>query len=244
MLRNKVILVTGGSSGLGFAVARELALQGGELIITGSRQDQIEDAVAKLGFYAVGVVADVSKVTDIERLFKRIEITHGRVDVVVVMPDACKPVPLGEITESMFDRIINFNVKGVTFTVQAALPLMGDGGSIVIIGDTAAAESLDRMSLIHAARAAVQSLVRGWINDIGSSGIRVNLLSTNSVDIASLQNATQIGATDGPHSAGRGSKKSCKLQSEILQATAFLASDKSSDMNGLELFAGNTKFQH
>jgi NAD(P)-dependent dehydrogenase (short-subunit alcohol dehydrogenase family) len=236
VLKNRVILVTGGASGIGLPIAQALAGHGAELIITGTTQAQIDDAVPKLGFYATGSVADVSKVADVERLISRIRATHGRLDVLIVTAlSNCNP-PIEEITEKAFDQTFNTSVKGAMFTVEAARPMMADGGSIVIVGDSAPIDQRQGTSLSRAAKSALQCLVEGWTMELKEVGVRVNLLNTGSA--APLIGSEQSDLT-GQHffctKKKRWSYELSSAQREIVNVATFLASDTSCYLYGVEL---------
>lgn len=191
---NKVVLVTGGSSGLGFAIAEAFASQGAKLLITGRRQPQLDEAVKSLGENASAVCADISNPIDLAELFSHINAVHGRIDVLIANAGTGEIEPLGAITEAGFDRLFTTNVKGTTFTVQGALPLMGKGSSVVVIGSTASINPGPGLSVYGATKAALRSLVRSWILDIKGSGVRINLLSPGPVDTPSLRNVLGINA--------------------------------------------------
>ncbi|PKH17694.1 SDR family NAD(P)-dependent oxidoreductase [Pseudomonas prosekii] len=236
--QDKVALVTGGASGLGLAIAQELAGQGAHVVITGRRQAQLDEALASLGDNASAIAADVSNGADLDALFSQIKARHGRLDVLVANAGAGELAPLGEITEAHFDRAFNTNVKGVTFTVQGALTLMGKGGSIVIIGSTASINPGPGLSVYGATKAALRALVRSWVVDIKGSGVRINLLSPGPVDTPSLRNLLAEHAQEVIQSLSEKSTLGRIGQAhEIGQAVAFLASDASSYINGVELFA-------
>nr|WP_281504430.1 SDR family oxidoreductase [Chromohalobacter sarecensis] len=236
--KDKVVLVTGGSSGLGLAIAKEFAEQSARVVITGRRQEQLDEALVSLGNDATAIAADVSNASDLAALFSRIESLHGRIDVLVANAGMGEITPLGKITEAVFDRVFNTNVKGVTFTVQGALPLMGQGSSIVIIGSTASMNPGPGLSVYGATKAAIRAMVRSWVLDIKGSGIRINLLSPGPVDTQSLRSML---ADDAEQIIQAFSEKSTLGRigeaHEIGKAVAFLASDASSYINGVELFA-------
>ncbi|ASK35719.1 oxidoreductase [Alcanivorax sp. N3-2A] len=236
--KDKVVLVTGGSSGLGLAIAREFVEQGAQVVITGRRQEQLDEALAGLGDEAVAIAADVSNASDLAALFSRIESDIGRIDVLIANAGTGEIGPLGTITEASFDRLFNINVKGVTFTVQGALPLMAKGSSIVIIGSTASINPGPGLSVYGATKAALRALVRSWVLDIKGSGVRINLLSPGPVDTQSLRSML---AEDAERVIQAFSEKSTLGRigeaQEIGRAVAFLASDASSYINGVELFA-------
>ena len=236
--QDKVVLVTGGSSGLGLSIAQELAGQGATVVITGRRQEQLEEALSKLGDQASAVVADVSVIADLAVLFDVIKTRHGRIDVLVANAGMGEIAPLGSITEAYFDRVFSTNVKGVTFTVQGALPLMGEGGSIVIIGSTASIDPGPGLSVYGATKAALRTLVRSWTLDIKGSGVRINLLSPGPVDTPSLRRMLAEHAEAVIESLSEKSTIGRIGQAhEIAAGVAFLASDAASYINGVELFA-------
>lgn len=236
--KNKVVLVTGGSSGLGLAIAQEFASQGAQVVITGRRQEQLDQALVTLGHDVAAFAADVSRPTDLARLFVHVEAIHGRIDVLVANAGMGEIAPLGSITEAGFDRVFETNVKGVTFTVQGALPLMSTGASIVIIGSTASITPGPGLGLYGATKAALRALVRSWILDIKGSGVRINILSPGPVDTQSLRNMAGDHAEQLIQSLSEKSTIGRIGQAhEIGKAVAFLASDASSYINGIELFA-------
>ncbi|MDR9749938.1 SDR family oxidoreductase [Pseudomonas sp. SZMC_28357] len=236
--KNKVVLVTGGASGLGLAIAQELAGQGALLVITGRRQAPLDEALKSLGEQAIAIKADVSSLSDLAALFSQIKDHHGRLDVLVANAGKGELEPLGAITEASFERIFATNVKGVTFTVQGALPLMGKGGSIVIIGSTASINPGPGLSVYAGTKAALRALVRSWVVDIKGSGVRINLLSPGPVNTESLHDMLGDHAQDVIASLSEKSTLGRIGQaSEIGTAVAFLASDASSYINGVELFA-------
>jgi len=236
--KDKVVLVTGGSSGLGLAIAQEFAEQGARVVITGRRKEALDEALSSLGDNAVAIAADVSNTSDLASLFSRIESLHGHIDVLIANAGTGEITPLGTITDATFDRLFNINVKGVTFTVQGALPLMPKGSSIVIIGSTASMNPGPGLSVYGATKAALRAMVRSWILDIKGSGVRINLLSPGPVDTQSLRSML---ADDAEQIIQAFSEKSTLGRigeaHEIGKAAAFLASDASSYINGVELFA-------
>ena len=236
----KLAVVTGGSSGLGLAIAKELAGQGAKVVITGRNPQKLERAVAEIGHGATGHVVDVTKVAGIERLFDAIRADHGRVDVLVANAGGGQIVPIGKITEEHFDRTFDTNVKGVLFTVQGALPLMGKGSSVVLIGSTASIQPGPGMSVYGATKAALRTMVRSWVVDVKGMGIRINLVSPGPVNTDSLRSF--FGNEEETKAAfaylnERSTIGRIGEAEEIGRAVAFLASDAASYINGVELFA-------
>jgi NAD(P)-dependent dehydrogenase (short-subunit alcohol dehydrogenase family) len=233
-----VALVTGGSSGIGLAIARRFAELGMQVVLVGRRQSALDAAVSSLGGATVGLTADVTSPADLERLFAEVKARFDRLDVLVPNAGGGQHVPLGQITEAQFDQQFATNVKGVVFTVQTALPLMRPGASIVIVGSTASIDPGPTMSIYGATKAAVRNLVRSWVSDLKGSGIRINIVSPGPTNTASLREAFGEHAEEGlaflrdKSPIGRIGEPE-----EIAAVAAFLASDAASYVNGVELFA-------
>lgn len=241
-LQNKVAVITGGTSGVGLGIAREFVAQGARVVITDLLKDRLDDAVAQLGPRCEGIVADVTRLPDMELMYRQVKTRHGRLDAVVANAGIGDHAPLGRITEEQFDRTFGVNAKGVLFTVQPALPLLPAGGTVVVIGSTASVQPPAAMSVYGGAKAAVRCFIRAWIQDIKGSGIRMNVLSQGAVDTPSLrQAAEQARGADGVDallaSMGEGNPTGrIAAPQEIGRAAAFLSSDASSFVTGVELF--------
>lgn len=234
----KVAVVTGGTSGIGLAIAQELASQGAKVIITGRNAAKLNVAVETLGGDAQGVQAETSNLTDLDRLYGHVKAKHGRLDLLVANAGAGEIVPLASITEEHFDRTFDGNVKGVTFSVQKALPLMGSGSAIVIIGSTSSIQPGPGLSVYGGTKAALRAMVRGWVMDIKGSGIRINILSPGPTDTASLRSFLGNQAEEAIAYLGdRSTIGRIGQPEEIARAVAFLGSDAASYINGAELFA-------
>ncbi|MFD9663584.1 SDR family NAD(P)-dependent oxidoreductase [Rhodococcus sp. NPDC059968] len=242
-MEGKVAVVTGGTQGIGLAIAKEFVEQGAKVVITGREQPSIDEAVAEIGSAGSGIRADVSSLEDMDAMYQEVMVRHGRLDAVVANAAIGAHAPLGSITVDQFDRTFDTNVKGVLFTVQQALPLMRDGGTIVIVGSTASIQPPRGMGLYGGAKAAVRAFVRSWIQDIKGSGVRLNVLSPGAVDTPSLRSALAmaIGPDQVPGAVkemGEGNPTGRIAQPrEIAQAVSFLSSDVSSFITGVELFA-------
>jgi NAD(P)-dependent dehydrogenase (short-subunit alcohol dehydrogenase family) len=234
----KIAVITGGTSGIGFAIARELLAQGAHVVITGRNRVKLDAAVAQLGGAVTGVQADVTQLAELDQLYAHVQATHGRVDLLVANAGAGDIVPLGAITEEQFERTFNGNVKGVLFTVQKALPLMGKGSAVVIIGSSSSVTPGAGLSVYGGTKAALRAMMRSWILDIKGSGIRINLLSPGPVDTDSLraffgdQADAGLAYLNEQSTLGR-----IGQPEEIARAVAFLGSDAASYINGVELFA-------
>lgn len=233
---DKVVVVTGGSDGIGLASAQRFADEGACVYITGRRQDLLDDAVGRIGHGAVGVRGDVTNLADLASLYERVGRDHGRVDVVFANAGMHQPVPLEAIEEAHFDSTFGLNVKGLLFTVQKALPLMGQGGAIVLNGSIAGSKAYPGQSLYNASKAAVRSLARSWTIDLKERGIRVNVVSPG---------ATETRLMRGYFDAAPGAEEEVVSGvplgrlghlEEVAAAVLFLASSESSFVAGHELF--------
>jgi NAD(P)-dependent dehydrogenase (short-subunit alcohol dehydrogenase family) len=234
----KVALVTGGSSGIGFAIARKMASSGMRVIISGRRQDALDRAVGELGGNTSGIVVDVSKPASLATFFLQIRSDFGRIDVLVANAGGGVHAPLGQITEAAYDQQFDTNVKGIVFTVQGALPLLRPGSSIVIVGSTSSIDPGPSMSIYGATKAAVRNLARSWVSDLKGSGIRINIVSPGPTNTQSLRDAFGEHAEEGlAFLRDKSPMGRIGEPEEIAEVAAFLASDAASYINGVELFA-------
>jgi NAD(P)-dependent dehydrogenase (short-subunit alcohol dehydrogenase family) len=240
-LNGKIAVITGGSTGIGLATAKIFAAEGAKVYVTGRRQDALDRAVAEIGSGAIGVQTDSASLSDLDRLYDQVESEEGRIDVLFANAGGGGLLPLGEITEEQVDDTFGRNVKGVIFSVQKALPLMKEGGSIILTGSTAGSRGTSAFSVYSASKAAVRNLARSWALDLKGTGIRVNVISPGPVrtpglvGLAGDDAAQQQGLLDNFAALvplGRVGEAE-----EIGKAALFLASDDSSFVNGSELFA-------
>ena len=232
----KVVVVTGASDGIGLASAQLFAEEGALVYVTGRRQTLLDQAVSQIGRGAVGVQGDVMNLDDLEKLYERVERDHGRVDVVFANVGVHEAVPLEAIDETHFDSTFGLNVKAMVFTVQKALPLMTEGGVIVLNGSIAGSKAYPAQSLYNASKAAVRSLARSWTNDLKGRGIRVNVVSAGATEtrlIRSFFDNTPGAEEDVVKGVPLG--RLGRLE-EVARAVLFLASDESSFVAGHELF--------
>jgi NAD(P)-dependent dehydrogenase (short-subunit alcohol dehydrogenase family) len=238
-LEGKVAVITGGNSGIGLATAQRFVEEGAYVFITGRRQAELDVAVRAIGRNVMAVQGDVSNLADLDRLFATVRDQKGRVDVLFANAGGGKLAPLGSITEEQFDREFGINVKGLLFTVQKALPLIPDGGSIILNASIASVKGLPNMSVYSATKAAVRSFARTWTTDLMARRIRVNTLSPGPVDTPGVdglastdeeRRAFKAGITAGVPLGRMASAD------EIAKAALFLASDESSFVAGIELF--------
>lgn len=247
-LENKIAVVTGGSTGIGLETARQFALEGATVYITGRRKAELDAAAASIGPQATAIQVDSAKPGDLQHLVDVVKADHGRIDVLFVNAGGGSMLPLGAITEEHFDDTFSRNVKGTLFTVQTALPILADGASVILTGSTAASTGTPAFSVYGASKAAIRAFVRNWILDVDKSRrIRFNTLSPGPtrtpglVDLAGPDAAQQQGlldflATQVP--LGRVGEPV-----EIARAAVFLASDDASFVNGTELFVDGGQAQ-
>lgn len=235
---NKIALVTGGSSGIGFGIATELANQGATVVVTGRDAEKLDNAAKLIGPRAIAHIVDLTKAANIDALYEVIRRDHGQVDIVVANAGGGIIAPIGSITEEQVDETFDTNVKGVIFTVQGALKLMPGGGSIVIVGSTASFNPPAGMSVYGATKAAVRNLVRAWIQEIKGTGIRINVVSPGPVHTQSLENffppeqkEAAFAFMNEQSTVGRIGRPD-----DIAHAVAFLSSASASYINGVELF--------
>lgn len=232
----KVVVITGGTDGIGLTAAKSFAAEGAHVYITGRRQERLDEALEEIGNGAVGVQGDVSDLADLDRLYAQIKRDHDRVDVVFANAGVSESAPIGGIEEDHFDRVFAINVKGTVFTVQKALPMMTAGGAVVLTGSGAGSKGFASLSIYSATKAAIRSLARTWTTDLKSKGIRVNVVSPGMVLTPAMQTYLQnnAGAEDWMKQTipfGR-----LAQTEEIAKAVLFLASDESSFVGGEELF--------
>ena len=239
-LEGKIALVTGGSSGIGLATAQSFVKEGAFVYITGRRQPELDKAVKTIGGTQVKAVrADASNLADLDKLFAQIKQEKGRVDVVFANAGGGSFAPLGAITEEHYDQIFNTNVKGLLFTVQKALPLIPDGGSIILNASIAGSKGLPAFSVYSATKAAVRSFARSWTTDLKDREIRVNVISPGPIETPALDG---LAGTEEERQAFRSQIISTVplgrigRADEVGKTAVFLASDDASFIAGAELF--------
>jgi NAD(P)-dependent dehydrogenase (short-subunit alcohol dehydrogenase family) len=238
-LEGKVALITGGNSGIGLATAKQFVNEGAYVFITGRREAELAAAKKQIGKNVTAIQGDVSNLDDLDRLFVQIKKEKGKIDIVFANAGVARYAPLGTITEDFFDSIFDINVKGVLFTVQKSLPLLRDGGSIILNASIVATKGLSSNSVYSATKAAVRSFARTWTTDLKDRRIRVNAISPGPIDTPGLSELLASSET------GEQRKKMISTTvplgrfgrpEEIAKAVVFLASDDASYITGIELF--------
>jgi len=245
-LENKVAVVTGGSSGIGFATARRFIADGAQVVITGRNQDALDAAVAELGNAATGIRSDVANLEDLDHLFAQVRVQFVRVDVLFANAGIAPFLPLEAVTEEHFDRLFNINVRGLFFTVQKALPLLPKGASVILNASVVAQSGLANTSIYSATKAAVRSLGRTLAAELSPRGIRVNVISPGLIETPFWD---KVGLDrDEVHAFGQQVIQKTPLgrpgrPEEIGATVAFLASDDASYFTGADLVADGGMIQ-
>jgi NAD(P)-dependent dehydrogenase (short-subunit alcohol dehydrogenase family) len=233
-LEGKVAVITGGSAGIGLATAKRFVEEGAFVFITGRRQAELDAAVKEIGPNATAVRADAANLRDLTRLFDTVKAAKGRIDVLYANAGIYEFTPFGTITEDAYDKMFDINVKGVLFTVQQAVPLMNDGGSIILTGSVAGSKGFEAATVYGATKAAIRSFARSWTSDLKARNIRVNVLSPGPVQTPGFD----VFANDDVRNYMKSIVPLGRIGTaeEIAKAALFLASDDSSYVAGTELF--------
>ena len=232
-LNGKTAVITGGATGIGRAAAKRFIEEGAFVFIFGRRQQALDAAVAELGPHARAVKGSVSDEADLDRLYAAIKAERKTLDIVVANAGAGSLLALGKITAEHIDEIFDTNVKGLIFTVQKALPLMGQGGSIILTGSSAGTTGAPAFSAYSASKAAVRNLARSWAEDLKGTGIRVNVLSPGPTATELAKQA--VGEEGMKAFASMNPLQRMADPAEIGAAAAFLASSDSSFMTASEV---------
>jgi len=236
-LSGKVAVITGGNRGIGFASAKRFAEEGADVVITGRRKKELDEAASAIGQNVLAVQGDVSRLADLDRLYATVKETRGHIDILFANAGISSFAPLAAISEEHFDQVFGVNVKGLLFSVQKALPLFKDGGSIILNASVAGRKGIGGFSVYNATKAAVRSFARTWTSDLKERKIRVNSISPGPIEtpifgklglspdqlqeFSSFLSALPLGRTGQPE--------------EIASVALFLASDESSYITGVDL---------
>jgi NAD(P)-dependent dehydrogenase (short-subunit alcohol dehydrogenase family) len=232
-LNGKTAVITGGATGIGLAAAKRFIEEGAFVFIFGRRQDALDAAVADLGTNARAVKGSVSDPADLDRLYAAVKAERGTLDVVFANAGTGSALPLGQITSEHIDETFDTNVKGTIFTVQKALALMDQGGSIILTGSSAGATGAPAFSAYSASKAAVRNLARTWAEDLKGTGIRVNVLSPGATATELAKEA--LGEEGQKAFAAMTPLQRMADPAEIGAVAAFLASPDSSFMTASEV---------
>lgn len=236
-LKNKVAVITGGNSGIGFGIAQEFKNEGAKGAIIGRNQETLDSSVAQLGENFIAINADVTNISDLERVFKETSEKFGKIDVVVANAGAGTVGTVADIGEAGYDKAMDLNLKSVYFTVNKALPHMNDNSSIILIGSNAAHRAYPSFGLYGAAKAAVIFLAKAFSNDLLGRKIRANVITPGTTDTPAFDKFVPAEQMEGvkKHFASQMPIGRIGQPSDIGKAAVFLASDDSSFMLGAEL---------
>jgi NAD(P)-dependent dehydrogenase (short-subunit alcohol dehydrogenase family) len=237
-LGGKVAVITGGSSGIGLATAQRFVEEGAQVFIMGRRQSELDKAKALIREGLTTVAGDATNSADLDDLFATVLDKEGGLDILVASSGRVEPEELGKITEENFDRTFDLNARATLFTVQKALPLIRNGGSVVLVGSVAGYAGINGFTTYSATKAALRSYTRTWTREFNDRGIRFNTLSPGPIETPILDGLAdsveaaneikaQFAATVPLNRLGRAD--------EIAAAALFLASDDSSFVAGAEL---------
>lgn len=237
-LQDKVALVTGGSSGIGRAIAKRFAAEGAHMYIVGRRETELADAVAEIGSDVVAIRADITKPEELDAVYARIVADGRKLDIVVANAGRAEPTPLDNVDSELFDKIIDLNVRATFFTVHKALPFMNDNGSVVMVSSSLANRGNPDTSIYNATKAAVRSMVKTFATQFLSRGVRVNTLSPGPIDtpvIDTFITSPEDAAAFREYCATVVPMKRMGRAEEVAAAALFLASDESSFTTGGEI---------
>ncbi|KGM33728.1 SDR family NAD(P)-dependent oxidoreductase [Inquilinus limosus] len=238
MLRDKVALVTGGNSGIGLAAAKAFAAEGAQVVITGRRRDVVDQAAREIGFGALGIDGDVAEPAHHDRVAAEVVRRYGRLDVYMANAGINQITPSAEVSEAEYDAQFAVNTRGVFFGVQRMVPILRDGGSIILVGSLASEKVLDGHAVYAGSKAAIGAFARSWAIELKGRGIRVNVLSPGPVDTAILD---KLGIPperrEGFEAAMAAAIPLGRLgqPDELARAALFLASDAGSFVTGINL---------
>lgn len=238
-LTGKVAVITGGSSGIGLATAKRFVEEGAHVVIAGRREKELEDAAASIKGNVTTVASDVSRLEDLDRLYAVVRERHGHIDVLFANAGAGTIAPLAMASEAHFDQTFDVNVKGLFFTVQKALPLFNDGGSIILNSSVSNVLGLPGFSVYAASKAAVRNFARAWTLELKDRRIRVNSMSPGPTDTPALATTTGLTPEQAEQAAAQFTTQIPMgrrgMPEEIAAAVVFLASDQSSYITGVDL---------
>ena len=237
LLEGKIAVVTGGGTVIGLATAKKFVAEGAYVFIFGRRKAELDAAVKSIGMHVTAVQGDVTKLSDLDRLYSTVKAEKGKLDIVFANAAVAETAGLEQVTEGHFDRHFSTNVKGTVFTLQKALPPLGSGASVVVNASISGVKGQAGLGIYSAMKAALRNLVRTWILELDGRGIRVNAVSPGTTVTPGLDGLAGPG-TDlkgfydhlgGLVPLGRNAEP-C----EIANVVAFLASDQASYVNGAD----------
>lgn len=232
-LEGKVAVITAATSGMALATAKRFVEEGAYVFITGRRQDKLDEAIKHIGRNVTGVQGDAANLADLDRLYETVKREKGKLDILFASAGFGEFATIDAVTEDHFDKTFDLNVRGTLFTVQKALPLFNNGGSIFLNGSIASIKGFPAFGVYSASKAALRSFARTWVVELKDRKIRVNLLSPGPIDTPALD---PLGAEAKEGFKSQIPRGEMGRPEEIASVALFLASEDSSFVNGIELF--------
>jgi NAD(P)-dependent dehydrogenase (short-subunit alcohol dehydrogenase family) len=243
----KVVLVTGGNSGIGLATAKRFAREGASVYITGRRLADSKAAAQEIGHGAKAIQGDIAKLADLDRIYSQIGAAEGHLDILFANAGGGEFTPLPLVTEAQFEKYVGINFKGTLFTVQKALPLMCPGSAIVITGSSASVEGAPAFGVYAATKAALRSLTRTWATDLKGRDIRVNIVVPGAVVTPAYKSELKLSDAQIERYKAQIAELTplgrVGQPDEVAKAVSFLASEDASYITGAELFVDGGKTQ-
>jgi NAD(P)-dependent dehydrogenase (short-subunit alcohol dehydrogenase family) len=238
-LEGKVAVITGGASGMGLATAKRFVSEGAYVFIIDRNKKELDTAISEIGEnVSSSIQSDVSNLADLDRAFNVVKDKKGDIDILFANAGIIQFAPLGKISEEHFDKVFGINVKGLLFTVQKALPIFRDGGSIILTASIGASKGAEELSVYHATKAAIRSFARCWTLDLKHKKIRVNAVSPGTIDTPFVYRTLSKEHSEQFFNNVLKSNPMGRMGTpdEVAKAVLFLASDDSSYITGIELF--------
>src|SRR5271169_950898 len=232
-LEGKVAVITAATSGMALATAKLFVDEGAYVFITGRRKEKLDEAAKLIGKNVTGVQGDAANLTDLDRLYETVKREKGKIDILFASAGQGEFATLEQVTEEHFDKTFDLNARGTLFTVQKALPLFNDNGSIFMNGSIAGIKGFPGFGVYSASKAALRSFARTWLLELKDRGIRVNVLSPGTIDTPILDPLGPDAKEQFKSMIPRGEMG---RPQEIATVALFLASSDSSFVNGIELF--------
>jgi NAD(P)-dependent dehydrogenase (short-subunit alcohol dehydrogenase family) len=239
-LKNKVAVITGATSGMALATAKLFVAEGAYVFITGRRQKELDEAVKAIGTNVTGVRGDAANLADLDRLFETVKAKKGHIDILYASAGLGEFAPLGQISEESFDRMYNLNVKGTLFTVQKALPLFREKGSIIMTGSIASVKGMDNLSAYGGSKAALLAFAKTWTSELRAKGIRVNVIAPGPIETGVFDHIPREAKN---HLVSMIPMGRIGQPEEIATTALFLASDDSSFISGSEIYVDGAMAQ-
>lgn len=231
-MAGRIVVVLGGAKGIGLAIARAAAEEGATVLLTGRRPEEVASAAESIGAAAQGIQADAASQSDLERVVAEAKRLHGRIDALVLNAGLSEPATIAEETAEHFDRHFAVNVRGALFGMKAALPALGEGASVVLVGSIADGMGVSPFSTYAATKAALRSYARSWAAELAPRRIRVNVVAPGPTDtdmMAAVSDEMRR-MLIAPIPLGRMARVE-----EVAAAALFLLSDEAGFVTGAEL---------